>query len=148
MPRRTVYARQSMGGATPDEIPRHRRASQSIRRSYVEKGKMLYRHLHSRRFTSASLVITFASLLPFLQARCPHSIGCRSSLGGRSFGILLPSSSRPLFLPFAIGFGIPRSTGLSPSRAFGSGCRRVLPSTCCCGRFRHRCHPCGHSRRT
>jgi hypothetical protein len=27
----------------------------------------------------------------------------------------LPSSSRPLFLPFAIGFGIPRFTGLSPS---------------------------------
>ena len=149
MPRRTAYTRQSMGRTTPDEIPRRRRARQSIRRSYVEKGKMMYRHLHSRRFTSASLVITFASLLPFVQARGPNLIGRRSSLGGRSLGIILPVSSRPtLFLPFAIGFGSPRFSGLSPSRAFGtSGCRSVLPSTSSCGRLRHRWHPCAHSRR-
>ena len=106
------FTRDTTWEATPDEIPRHRRASQFIRRSYVEeKVKCCTSTSVAAAFASAPLVVTFLALLTFVLVRCRSSFGCRWSVG-----ILLPMTPGPsVSLPTTIRIGIPRLFSPIPS---------------------------------
>ncbi len=106
------FTRDTAWEATPDEIPRHRRASQFIRRSYVkEQVKCCTSTSVAAAFTSAPLVVTFSAFLTFVLVRRRSSFGCRWSVS-----IILPMSSGPsLTLPSTIRIGIPRLSSLIPS---------------------------------